>query len=346
MKAVLTVTKGTRRHVFLLSAFKATLVSWEDAPLLQSEIEDIVKRTWTGTATSKLDYDNLMESIASAQARDKGLVARWQTAYAATMRHAGYRLIKPVNAAGSTKYYTAFQVQAANLTLVRSETIPAASAPQPFESCDGYFINEATGGTVKSTTCGKYDRDPKPGQKGFRGEIDTASTFVLTKTLGKTGANTSAAGLNQTSWEWLQANDHTIDAVVLSRGYILGVDPQAVVIRITTSEAAVSILQPILAVLPVVLAAVVWIMVRLTTTDHYQASLFSNLIATTTHTEDVDDCHKPGYMRAPPEIVLEESGGHVYMKTEKGVFETQRAVIEQGPEHEKGTEPWPYGQVS
>lgn len=105
---------------------------------------------------------------------------------------------------------------------------------------------------------------------------------------------------------------------------MLGVSPEAVQIDINNYMPAVSILQLVLAALPVVAAAVAYRFLLARATWHYQASLFCNLVATT---HDGYDGERPEFMKDPPEVSIVKSEDKAYLGTAAGVFcHTENAV--------------------
>lgn len=310
LKEVFTVTKGTRRHTFLMSALKVTLLSFQDKPFDMNEIVDLVDRTMPGDRRN-----TVLNAVSRALQEDTGLTIGSQTADGLSLNSRVYELLRLVLVNNST-IFSVFHAIDVNVTLVHSETLQRA--PEPFDSCDTWYRNEATGGKVRNSNCMLATRAPGKSSR-FLGQVDTSTVFVLSDTLGHRRANTSASALNETAWTWLQANGEAIDNLVLSRGYILGGNQGAVTVEITTNKPAASIVQLVLVVLPFAFAAVAVVLVMVGATYHYRSSFLVNVVATT-HVDGEMDCNKPGDMKEPPEVGLVVRGEHVLIATQTGVF--------------------------
>lgn len=312
MKMVFSVSRGNRKHTFMVSAMKTTLLALPGIKIDMNDVRDLVRRTWRGGDSNVLMEQDLAAIGDVTQKENAGLVIGRQHSDGYKVTSRGYQLVSPFN--GGIPDLTAFQILDANLTLINSETID--TPPTPFGDCDTWYRNEAYGGVVSATNC--FDAMRAPGKTSlFQGEADTMSVFLLQGTLGKKRATTAADALNDVAWQWIQDHDSELERLVLSRAYILAGKPRLVKIEVTTLVPALSVLQLILVLLPLVAFAVSWGVVFGWVGWHYQASLFSNLI-TTTHDGYVTE--KPDYMTKPPKMRIVRADGIVYLGTDTGVF--------------------------
>lgn len=310
MKMVVSMTKGHRKHTFMVSAMKTTILGI--ASVQMSDVQDIVERTWRGgdgPALLQQDLDAIGKAV------DKGSVGlsmgRQHTdGYKVTSRV--YQLVTAK--ALDISIYTIFQVLDANITLINSETVD--HAPVEFEDCSTWYSNNALGGVVTGTDCITAARlDGRT--KLFQGQLDTMSVFVLQGTLGKSPALTAADALDKGAWRWIQEHDSELENLVLSRAYIIAGNAGAVMVDVNILRPAISILQLILTFLPLVTFTVSWGAVLGWVGWYYQASLFSNLV-TTTH--EGYDGERPTFLSKPPKLVIVRGEDKVYLATDAGVF--------------------------
>lgn len=312
MKMVFSVSRGNKKHTFMVSAMKTTLLALAETKIDMNDVRDLVRRTWRGGDSSELMEQDLASIGDVAQKEDIGLVIGRQHSDGYKVTSRVYQLVSPFD--GNSTVFTAFQILDANLTLINSETVD--TPPTPFGDCDTWYRNEAYGGVVSATNC--FDAVRVPGRTSlFQGEADTMAVFLLQGTLGKKRATTAADALNDVAWQWIQDHDAELESLVLSRAYILAGNPKSVKLKVTTLVPALSVLQLILVLLPLVAFAVSWGVVFGWVGWHYQASLFSNLI-TTTH--DGYETEKPDYMTEPPNMGIVRVDGIVYLGTDTGVF--------------------------
>ncbi|EFW21031.1 conserved hypothetical protein [Coccidioides posadasii str. Silveira] len=153
----------------------------------------------------------------------------------------------------------------------------------------------------------------------FFEEIDTSAVLIISGTLGDGSSNISSKAFNQQAFEWLAKNENRLDNLVLSRGYIMAIDPALVTLEISRVRPAMSYLQVLLVILPVVLAAITWGLLRFFAASHYSSSLLANLYATT-NVRDTDTSADPQYIHTIPDIDLVRKDGKVLMATSGGVF--------------------------
>lgn len=215
---------------------------------------------------------------------------------------------------GDATAYTSFQILDVNVTLVNSESVQ--QEPTPSEACDTWYENDAYGGVVQGSSC--YLALRADGGTGvFQGQTDTMAVFILAGTFGKRRATTAADALNESAWRWTQENDDTIEALLLSRAYIVAGDAAAVKVEVELIRPALSLLQLFLLLLPVLEIVLSWGSVRIWVGFHFQSSLFSNVVATT---HNGCRAETPGFMTDPPTLTIGRDGVRVHLGTETGVF--------------------------
>lgn len=320
MHQVFTVTKGRRRHTFLLVDTKATMISHRDEPFKESAIVDFLERFW-GKDFGNLDV--VARRMVKAQANNKGSVQG--DYYGNNNNHSvtqqTFELLSPRHALLGTQIFSSLRVTYSNLTLIRSDTIPEPVTP--FGSCKFSFMNTAQAGKVYGTNCatssGTHDSVANSSAAtGFLGETDTLSVFILSRALG-TGGIGDGEALNQTGVDWYAANVERMANLLLARGFILGHKAQLVTIDLKQLKPAISYLQILLVVITPFVALLAWISVTLLASQHYHSSLLASLCATT-HAAGDSDCKKPAYLTNPPDIQLRDDGGHTVLCTSRGTF--------------------------
>src|SRR5690606_37744462 len=102
--------------------------------------------------------------------------------------------------------------------------------------------------------------------------------FVMSGVVGDNDNSTSAGALNQTTVDWLKANDQKIEDLMIARAYLQTVDPDLVKLLVHATVPAMSYLQLLLIGIPVLLAAIAWFIIR-KADPYFQNTLFANLIA-------------------------------------------------------------------
>ncbi|KAF8248846.1 hypothetical protein K440DRAFT_660670 [Wilcoxina mikolae CBS 423.85] len=317
MSQVFTITKGRERHTFVLRAFKATMVSIGSVPLAVGEIQDLVKRTYPGGPESELGrtaIDDVNKFIIDTQKKDESGMFGVVRAGNFSVSQINYELL---NIEADVRMYSALRFSSVNLTLIRSDVLPTPVTP--FGPCDRFYQNEATGGKVERTSCYRSLSGMIQDGHRFLGQVDTSSVFIIAGILGDGSTNTSTQALDQSAYSWVSNNAQRFENLLLERGFILGLDPKLVTVETSTLQPAISYLQVLLVVVPVLLAAVGWTLVRVGASDHYSSSLLGNLCATTSAGEEMDS-RKPQYLKDAPEISLREEEGKVVLVTATGCF--------------------------
>jgi hypothetical protein len=119
-------------------------------------------------------------------------------------------------------------------------------------------------------------------------------------------------------------NNERLNNLVLSRGYIQSIDPSLVTVELSELKPAISYLQIMLVLFPVVIGAISWLSLYLFGSGHYTSSLLGNLYATT-DAGRTNTSRRPQYIRRMPEIRLVDRGDQVRMETETGTFALDEA---------------------
>lgn len=311
MKMVFSLARGNRKHTFMVSAMKTTMLALGNAAIPMGDVRDLVRRTWRAGDSAAVQTQDV-DAIEAAVGKGMGLTLGRQHTDGYKVSGRDYQVVSVINGGETT--FTAFQILDANMTLLNSETVQ--QAPTPFEDCDTWYQNNAYAGVVTGTTC--FTAARADGRTSvFQGQTDTMAVFILSGTLGKQRATTSADALNEDAWRWTQDNNKAIEDLVLSRAYILAGNATSVKVDVQFLRPAVSRLQLMLVLLPVFVFLMSWAVVWRWVESHFQASLFSNLVATTHEGYDAD---KPDLMQDPPNVGIVRVDGKVYVGTETGVF--------------------------
>jgi hypothetical protein len=319
MKQMFTITKGRQRHAFIETAWKASMVFDYAKPLPLDDIEDLVKRSWSLNAREQQNpvIPKIVQKISAAREKNCSYMFGGNSGTDTSVRQYNYELLSPEVLPGMVDY-SLLRISLVNITLVRSDTL--AQPVIPFEPCNFFYQNEATGGRVRGTDCYKSMGGNQTNHR-FLGQVDTSAVLILNGLLGDGQFNISEKALNQAGFEWFLRNDDKLNNLLLSRGFIMALDPGFVTVEVSNVKVAISYLQITLIVLTVLLAAVSWLCLSTFATDHYSSSLLSNLFATT-NVDGTNTSRKPGYLSKVPEIRLSEEGSGIVMETLEpaGVF--------------------------
>ncbi|KAI1915108.1 hypothetical protein LOZ39_002972 [Ophidiomyces ophidiicola] len=345
MKQMFTVTKGRRKHTFLGGAMKISSVYDYNAPFARADVQDIVKRSWSTDPAQLNDpfIVQIAEKIQNARAENSSFQLGAASKVGNSVTQVNFEYLNPEGTPGNV-VFSLFRISVVNITLIRSETLP--EPVKPFEQCNKYYHNEATGGKVYGTNCYQQSTSNKTAPRFF-GELDTSAFLVGSGTLGDGTSNISSKAFNQKSFEWFVNNENWLDNLLLSRGYMMAINPDLVKLEISKVQPAMSYLQVTLVVLPVLLAVVVWLLLWFFAASHYSNSLLANLYATT-NVGDTNTSADPQYIRKMPDIDLMRKDGRVMMATSTGVFshggssiggETDASSTNQKPDDPKTTYP-------
>lgn len=301
MKQVFTVTKEKRRHTFIQTVFRCTMVSEGTKPLRTTEIVDLLRRTWSTNVTEQHDpyIEKLAETLIAARDSNNSVSTGINAVSNANLSTSQVSWEYLTVETSGVAQYSALRISLSNITLLRSETID--TAPAPFGSCsDASFQNEAYGGKVTGSDCrGRFPRK----NPHFFGQVDTSAVLILTG-LGDGASNVSSEALDEKVWQWYSGQEQRIDNLLIARGFIVSVDPSLVTVSLDTIEFALSYLQVLLVLLAAVLAAVGWLLLWLFATAHWSSSLLSNLVFSTALAQGGRQQKGPGYLFKTPDIQL------------------------------------------
>jgi hypothetical protein len=350
MKQVFTVTKSQRRHTFLETVFKISMLSQAPSTTLDpGEITDLIRRAWALNASQEItpDIQVFASQIISAQTNGTSLTfGAFLQSSDYTVLSSVFELLSPLNPSLLTTntsepppppLYTILRITSTNITLLFSETL--SSPITSFSpSCNLSSTNLATGGQVRSSTCYKSSLASSAQNNGsFHGQLDTSSTLILSDVLGTGSSDRSAIALNQTSVDWFRLQESRIDAQLVARGLVQGGDRETVGVEVKRTEAALSYLQLVLVLLPVVLAGWAWVVMKVGANKGggcFGNSFLAAVVSTATHhpaSSHRDGGEKEGsgglrrevgYLHDPPEIrilttegqtVLLEMGGDGFL---------------------------------
>jgi hypothetical protein len=320
MKQVFTVTKDRRRHTFIETAFKASMLSLYPAQINDSEITDLIHRTWSSDPTQPItpDIQALADYAIDAQANQSTVsfgvfVQEPYASLSSTIEL--LNVINPadavINSADATLLYSLFRITSTNITLIRSETLPQAPTPLYCKYDTVFSTNLATGGQLYGNTCYEPLNQTKP---SFVSQLDASAVVILNNLLGDGTLDSSAVAFNQTGWDWFMSKSNYIDDLLTSRGLIAGGDRAAVQVAVQHNEAAISYLQLLLTLLPALLFLIATVVIFFSGPMSYYQSSFLAAVCTTTHMTP-GECQKVRYLRDPPEITLQRRGTHVLLGT-------------------------------
>jgi len=301
MKQMFTVTKGTRRHTFIQTTFRATLLTMPHVPFSDFELMDILKRTWSTNATEQQApiLTRLSNSIKKAQNTQHSFLFGTNDADNVTATQVTWEYLTPETA--GDPMFSLLRISVTNITVVRSENI--AVAPVPFAPCDTSYMNIAYGGVVSDTDCAVATGRARPQQ--FFGQVDTSAVLILNG-LGDGRSNISGLALDEKVYEWAAENSQRMDDLLMARGFIVSIDPALVMVQMSILKPAISYLQMFLVLLAVVLYAIAWLSLKFSATSHWSSSLLLDLLSLNANKKE------PGYVYPVPDIRL--------LKTEAGSF--------------------------
>ncbi|KAF3481848.1 uncharacterized protein GIQ15_04607 [Arthroderma uncinatum] len=317
LKEMFSVTKGQRRHTFLSTVMKVSAVYNHKEPFPKDSVLDLVKRSWSPDPALLDD-----PRIAKIANRIEAGVSKNQSFQLGSVQKFGHSVVQlhyeylNVVSTQDIVAFSLFRISLVNITIIRSETLP--EPVKPFEPCDRYYHNRATGGKVYGTSCYEQTDMNNTGARFF-GQLDSSSVLIIGSTLGDGSTNLSSKALNQNGYEWIAKNEGKLENLVLSRGYIMAIDPSLVGLEISKVQAAMSPLQVLLVILPIVFCAIIWGLLWRLAESHYASSLLANLYATT-NVGDTNTSADPGYIYKMPDINFIKKDGKVQMATASGVF--------------------------
>lgn len=341
LKQAFTVTKGNRRHTFLDTTLKVSMVSLYPTPFEHSEITEIIRRTWSSNTSAPIEptVAALANSIIQAQINNTsytiGVLGNFdRTVYSSSIELLNVEGNDTLPDMTPVPYFSLLRITWTNITLIRTETLPKVITP--LVPCNLFNTNIATGGKVRSNTC--YESLGNQTGARFLGQVDTSSAMIIFDILGDGSTSKSASALNQTSLEWYLNATNRIDDLLISRSLILGGNPHFVPIDVHYTVAALSYLQLVLIVIPVCLAGAAMFFILRGEPGYFKSSFLSAVCATT-HAGG-SDCRKVGYMHAPPEVSLLYVDDHVLLGMPGG-RSLSNVEAKQGLTYVMSAEPWP-----
>ncbi|TFK31131.1 hypothetical protein BDQ12DRAFT_694521 [Crucibulum laeve] len=323
MKQVFTVTKGNRRHTFLETVTKASMLAINPPVIPDAEVVEMVRRTWSPDPTKPIDDDTkaVADIVLRRQASGQSSTIGVMTGDDLSVVSSTIELLNPVNAfqVNGTPIYAILRISFTNITLIRSESL--AEEVKPLAPCDYYYTNIATGGKVRSSKCRNWGDVNQTGAH-LLGQIDTSSSMVLTDILGDGGTSNSTSALNQTGLEWYASKQNHIDQVLLSRSLILGGDPTTVDVSVKHDQPALSYLQVLLILLPILFFVVTFILMLRDKPGYFKSSFLAAVCATT-HVGN-GSCHRSNYLRSGTgDLILHSRGEHILIGTPEGGYLTK-----------------------
>ncbi|GAB1314537.1 hypothetical protein MFIFM68171_04747 [Madurella fahalii] len=314
-----TVAKNNRRHTFVSTIFKASIVALgEEVP--QSEMRDLMTRS---SAKPKPGEEELFEqgltavlkTLTAAQASNRSAAVGAVMAERYQLLESFWELFTLEDLPGRP-ILRVFRLTSVNITLLRSETV--ANAPIPFEPCSNpAYQNIAVGGKVIDTDCIGGAEFPRNGTAYF-GQVDISAALHVDG-LDSAPFASSAAALNPELWPWLEKNVHTLMNLLLSRGYALGLEAGLVTVQLTETTPGVSYLQILMVLLAALAALVGWGSLWLFASGHWSSSFLVSLL-TTTRAVSSGTKSEPGVVCEIPDIKLEKRDGNAELRTDAGVF--------------------------
>ncbi|KAH7231098.1 hypothetical protein BKA59DRAFT_536211 [Fusarium tricinctum] len=294
MKQVFTVTKGRRRHTFIDSTYKATMLTTPEVPFDSGEVTDLVERMWRPNATSAPLIGLAISGIMDAQSRDMSYQL-WINAL-----HNGNKSVMQSSwgyytVVANETMYSLISITTTNVTLIRSETV--AKEPEPIELCErSYSQNEAFGGKIKRIDCAGNKKSADP---TFLGQVDTAAV-IIAHGLGNSRSNISSKSLNNDAINWCREASDNIESLLIARAYTVSIDPSLVQITVDKLIVAISRLQLVLSCLALFMAAVSWLVLMLFADTYWTSSSLANLLYTTSGATGA----RPGYVTKDPDVTL------------------------------------------
>ncbi|KAH6662491.1 hypothetical protein B0J14DRAFT_610541 [Halenospora varia] len=313
MKQVFTITKKNRRHTFIHNVFRTTMLTVPGVPFARTEINDIIKRTWSLNVTEQQAplIGRLTDSIMAAQATNQSFMFGVNDGSDLTATQVSWEFLMPEFIKGDPEY-SLMRISLSNITLIRSETLP--QEVKPYGTCDYSFSNLAYGGVVTETDCATGSKVPNP---HFFGQIDTSAVLILYG-LGDGRSNISAKALEQEPYVWNVENSERIDDLLIARAFIVAVDPAQVTLTSGRLKPAISQLQMFLVLLSAFLAVVAWLLLTIFSTSHWSSSLLQNLLAPM----DMGSGRKmnPGYINPVPDIKLQVIGASKVVTVDNAIF--------------------------
>ena len=337
MMQIFAVTKGLRRHTFLQTTFKTTMISYAPMTFADADVTDFINRLWGNSnpavpsavqflSNMVLEAQNNKTSLTfgSFTQQDEATVVSYSTEYLYIVNNANN---------SNLPIYAALRFVSTNITLVDSETL--LSPPVPLAACNTSSTNIATGGVVRSMDCAPPLGSTTPSQPRFLGQLDTTSVVIINDILGGGAQSSSAVALNETGVFWYNTWKQDIEELLTSRSLILKGRASRVAVDVQTNEAAISCLQLVFILLPIFLALMVWVKIFRKPMEYYRNSFLAAVFSTTHVTDSPSGSSEVGYMHEPPEIVLKTRGEKVTLQMPDGDLITAQGG-RRAPDHDHG----------
>ncbi|KAK3307751.1 uncharacterized protein B0T15DRAFT_490355 [Chaetomium strumarium] len=310
MMQVFTVTKGTRRHTFVETFFRATMLTNPGVMFVPAEVDDLVRRAAGTNATERAHplLGRIIGDILSAQKQRMSYNFGFTVAdnQNNTVIQNSWSYYTPVVQDDGSEIFSLLHITSTNITLIRSEDIK--SSPGPLRECDQPFMNEAYGGKVTQTNCAGGTLSTEGAR--FYGTVDTAAVMILYG-LGDGRSNASAASMDQQVMEWVWDNLPTMLDLLVARAFAVSVDPALVGVTVQHLIAAMSGLQLFLSVLAAVLALAALGALTRWADYGWSKSFLQSVVHTTLYRGTAES--NGFYMKVPPhvDIVVHGEGNYV-----------------------------------
>ncbi len=287
MKQVFTVTKSNRRHTFLQTVLRSTMLATAVSRFPTSEIIDFLRRSYTtNTTTQDLPIFTLLtRSILLAQSQNTSFTFGFTEGRSnlSTTQTAWEYLTAESN---RLPLYSTLRFSTTTITLLHSETLTHIPAPL-ITTCAANFMNLAYGGQPPSDTdcyVGESDipavssKKPQTAPRFF-GQVDTSAVVIITG-LGDGRSDRSATALDQTVMEWVSSPsvDRRINELLAARAFAVSVDPRMVVVTLAEAMAAASWLQMTFVIAVAVLAPLAAVALSRWAGDPWGHTLLWNLV--------------------------------------------------------------------
>ncbi|RSL67991.1 hypothetical protein CEP54_002934 [Fusarium duplospermum] len=305
MMQVFTVTKGTRRHTFVESVLRVTMLTSPGIPFAEKDVDNLVRRTWSTDATERKNplIDKIVNGMMNAQ--DESLSYQFGANSAAnsnlTVLQSSWGYLTAVGSQADD-IFSLVSITSTNITLIRSETL--AKAPSPWEKCDkGSFQNEAFGGKVTQTDCAASVNQNTSNK--FFGQVDTAAVLIAYG-LGNGRSNVSSESLDEKVLTWTENMSERLERLLVARAYIVSVNPGLVTISVQKLMVAMSGLQLLLSILAAVLAGVSWFALSFFADAYWSNTFLANVMHTTLQWGGKKP--RPGYVHNPPNVEVQTAG--------------------------------------
>lgn len=289
------------RHMFQVTALKAALRGG-DKPLDDSEITSFLSEVGPEEPMALLNITNQVISLKNGNESWSAGVIGVSENYSVFQIKYEYLLIDSSVNAQTNLSYSILRCSSFIIDLLRSDELQEEI--RPWEPCDKFYQNEASGGRVYQTNC--YTSAGNQTNAHFLGEVDATATALIVNTLGAGHYNTSSQALNTTTLKWLNKNNNDTLDYLTARAFII-VDPSLVKIQLSETVMALSQLQVLLVCLPVILACAGWLILQFGAVRSYSNTLFSSLCKSAVALGRESSDKKPGricegYIIDPPEI--------------------------------------------